>query len=154
MGIVGITVTGIVYHVAIRAFLELDSWALVADHLLHTVVPVFAIVGWVLYGPRRFTSPRVAKRTVLFPLVWFAFTLTRGAVNAITSPRGCSSPRARPCLRDIFTVPGRPLREVDAPALHVQPGATVLQRPAVSSEVRVQPEGYEQPLVAPQLGQA
>ena len=80
MGIVGITVTGIVYHVAIRAFLELDSWALVADHLLHTVVPVLAIVGWVLYGPRRLTSPRVAKLTVLFPLVWFAFTLTRGAV--------------------------------------------------------------------------
>ena len=80
MGIVGITVTGIVYHVAIRSFLELDRWALVADHLLHTVVPVLAIVGWVLYGPRRLTSQRVARLTVLFPLVWFAFTLTRGAV--------------------------------------------------------------------------
>ena len=80
MGIVGITVTGIVYHVAIRAFLELDRWALVADHLLHTVVPVLAIVGWILYGPRRLTSPRVAWLTVLFPLVWFTFTLTRGAI--------------------------------------------------------------------------
>ncbi len=80
MGIVGITVTGIVYHVAIRAFLELDRWALVADHLLHTVVPVLAIVGWILYGPRRLTSLRVARLTVVFPLAWFAFTLTRGAI--------------------------------------------------------------------------
>lgn len=80
MGIVGITVTGIVYHVAIRAFLELDSWALAADHLLHTVVPILAVLGWLMYGPRRLTSTRVALLTVLFPVVWFAFTLIRGAV--------------------------------------------------------------------------
>jgi len=80
MGLVGITVTGIVYHVAIRAFLELDSWGLFADHLLHTVVPVLAIVGWLVFGPRGLTSVRVAALTVLFPLVWFVFTLIRGAI--------------------------------------------------------------------------
>ena len=53
---------------------------MVADHLLHTVVPVLAIVGWILYGPRRLTSPLVVRLTVLFPLAWFAFTLTRGAI--------------------------------------------------------------------------
>jgi hypothetical protein len=80
MGLVGIIVTGIVYHVAIRAFLELDSWALGADHLLHTVVPVLTVYGWVRYGPRRLTSPLVARLTVLFPLTWFVFTLIRGSI--------------------------------------------------------------------------
>jgi hypothetical protein len=80
MGLVGITVTGIVYHVAIRAFLELDTWGLFADQLLHTVVPILAVVGWLVFGPRGLTSVRVAALTVLFPLVWFACTLTRGAI--------------------------------------------------------------------------
>ena len=80
MALIGITVTGIVYHVAIRAFLELDSWALVADHVLHTVVPVLAVVGWLLYGPRGLATPRAARLTVLFPLTYCAFTLVRGAL--------------------------------------------------------------------------
>ena len=78
MGLVGIVVTGVVYHVAIRAFLELDSWALGADHLLHTVVPVLTVYGWLRYGPRGLTSPTIAKLTVLYPLSWFGFTLVRG----------------------------------------------------------------------------
>jgi hypothetical protein len=69
---------GIVYHLAIRAFLHLDSWGLAADHLLHTVVPVLAVYGWVRYGPRRLTSATVARLTELFPLTWFVFTLVRG----------------------------------------------------------------------------
>lgn len=79
MGIVGIVVTGIVYHVAIRAFLHLDSWGLAADHLLHTVVPVLAVYGWIRYGPRGLTSATVARLTVLFPLTYFVFTLARGS---------------------------------------------------------------------------
>ncbi len=79
MGLVGIVVTGIVYHVALRAYLELDSWGLVADHLLHTVVPILAIVGWLLYGPRRLTSSAVASATVLYPVAWVTFTMIRGA---------------------------------------------------------------------------
>jgi len=49
-----------------------------ADHLLHTVVPVLAVYGWVRYGPRRLTSATVARLTELFPLTWFVFTLVRG----------------------------------------------------------------------------
>jgi len=79
MGVVGITVTGIVYHVAIARLLDLDSWALVADQLLHTVVPLLAIIGWFVLGPRRLTSARVAQLTVLFPAGWLIFTLARGA---------------------------------------------------------------------------
>jgi hypothetical protein len=80
MGMVGIVVTAIVYHVAIRAFLHLDSWALAADHTLHLVVPVLAVYGWLRYGPRGLSSPTVARLTVLFPLAYFAGSIVRGAI--------------------------------------------------------------------------
>jgi hypothetical protein len=69
---------GIVHHVAIRAFLHLDTWGLAADHLLHTVAPVLAVYGWVRSGPRGLTSATMARLTVLFPLTWFVFSLVRG----------------------------------------------------------------------------
>jgi hypothetical protein len=31
---------------------EFDGWALVADQLTHTVVPIMTVVGWLMYGPR------------------------------------------------------------------------------------------------------
>jgi hypothetical protein len=79
-GLVGIVVTFIVYHAAISHLLELDGWALAADNLLHTVVPVLAVVGWLLYGPRGMTSARIAVLAAVFPICWMAFTLVRGPI--------------------------------------------------------------------------
>lgn len=33
--------------------LDLNGADLVADRLLHVVVPMFAMLGWLLFGPRR-----------------------------------------------------------------------------------------------------
>jgi hypothetical protein len=78
IGLVAITVTFIVFHVALSHLLDLDSWAQTANQLLHTIVPVLTVVGWVAFGPRGLTSARVAKLTVLFPLAYMAFTVIRG----------------------------------------------------------------------------
>jgi hypothetical protein len=77
--VVAIAITGIVFHSVLKKLLDLESWALVADHALHTVVPVMAVVGWLLYGPRGLTSPHIARLSVIFPAAWLAFTLIRGA---------------------------------------------------------------------------
>lgn len=77
-GLVAITITGIVYHVALRGLFELDTWGLAADQLLHTVVPVMAVAGWVLFGPRKLVSTRIALLSLIFPVAWLAFTLVRG----------------------------------------------------------------------------
>jgi hypothetical protein len=79
-GLLGIVVTGIVYHVALARLLELDSWALFGDQLVHTVVPILAVVGWLLFGPRRSTSARIALWALIFPAAWIAFTVIRGAI--------------------------------------------------------------------------
>ncbi|SRR5713101_4844948 len=78
IGVVAIAVTGVVYHVAIAHLLELDSWALAGDQLVHTVVPILAVLGWLMFGPRRLTSARIAKLTIVFPTWYFALTLIRG----------------------------------------------------------------------------
>ena len=50
--LVSIAVTGVVYHVALSQLRELDGYGLIADHLLHTAVPLLAVIGWLLFGPR------------------------------------------------------------------------------------------------------
>jgi len=77
-GVVAITVTFVVFHVALSRLLDLDTWAQTANQLQHTVVPVLAVVGWLAFGPRGLTSARVARLTVVFPLLYIIFTLVRG----------------------------------------------------------------------------
>jgi len=38
-----------------------------------------AIVGWLLLGPRKLASSRIAWLSLIFPVSWLAFTLIRGA---------------------------------------------------------------------------
>lgn len=81
MGLVGITVTFVVFHVALSHLLDLETWAEAANQLQHTVVPVLAVGGWLAFGPRGLTSARVAKLSVLFPAFYMAFVMIRGAFD-------------------------------------------------------------------------
>jgi hypothetical protein len=47
----GITVTGLVHWFLLRPLLHLDGADLVADKLLHLVVPILAVVGWLVFRP-------------------------------------------------------------------------------------------------------
>ncbi|HLX47539.1 MAG TPA: Pr6Pr family membrane protein [Streptosporangiaceae bacterium] len=77
----GITVTGIVYSTVLAAIHQPNGTAeTVVNLIVHYIVPVMMIVGWLLFGPR----PRIDRRTVawslLFPVLWLAYTLVRGAI--------------------------------------------------------------------------
>jgi hypothetical protein len=80
IGLVAITVTGVVFHVALARLLDLDGLHQLANQLVHTVVPVLTVLGWLLTGPRGQTTARAAWLAPVFPLAWLAFTLIRGAV--------------------------------------------------------------------------
>jgi hypothetical protein len=69
-----------VFHAVLKKLIDLESWALVADNILHTIVPILAVVGWLMYGPRRLTSRRIVWLSVAFPVAWSLFTLIRGEV--------------------------------------------------------------------------
>lgn len=77
-GVVCISVTGLVYHVALRGLLDLQGWDRFGDQLVHTVVPILAVAGWFLFGPRKMTSKLIVFLSLLFPIAWLAFTLIRG----------------------------------------------------------------------------
>ena len=81
-GVVGIAVTGIVHWFLLRPLLDLAGWSYLCDKLLHVVVPLLAVVGWLVFGPR----PRVTLRTILlmliWPAAWVVYTLVRGAITA------------------------------------------------------------------------
>ncbi len=76
--LVAITVTGVVYHSVLAGLVELSGWGYLADRLVHTVVPILAVLGWVLFGPRRRTGWRVVLLSAVFPVMWLVFTLVRG----------------------------------------------------------------------------
>jgi hypothetical protein len=77
----GITVTGIVYSTVLAKIHEPNGTAeTVVNDIVHYVVPVLVVVGWLLFGPRPRVDHRVLAWSLLFPAGWAAYTLARGAV--------------------------------------------------------------------------
>jgi uncharacterized membrane protein len=77
--LVGIAVTGIVYSTVLARIHEPKGWEQVTTNtLFHYITPIAAVLGWLLFGPRR----RIDRTTVLaalaWPAAWFAYTLARG----------------------------------------------------------------------------
>lgn len=79
--VVGITVTGVVHFFLLRPLLHLHGADRVADKLLHLVVPLLAVVGWALFGPRPRITGRVVALAISWPVAWTAWTLVVGGVS-------------------------------------------------------------------------
>ena len=79
--LVGITVTGLVHFVLLRPLLDLQGASWVADKMLHMVVPVLAVVGWLVAGPRPRAPWRDALTALVWPVAWLVWTLVVGAVS-------------------------------------------------------------------------
>lgn len=78
--ILGIAVTGVVYHLVLAPLDDPRGLAAVANFLLHTAAPVLGVVGWLVVGPRGLTTLRTVLLAAVYPVAWFAVTLVRGAV--------------------------------------------------------------------------
>ncbi len=78
--IVGITVTGLVHWFLLRPLLDLSGADYVADKLLHVVVPLLAVVGWLVFGPRGKAERRLLLPSLIYPIGWLVYTLVRGAL--------------------------------------------------------------------------
>jgi hypothetical protein len=79
-GLLGIVVTFLVFHVALKSLQELSGKAAVADFLLHTASPIMCALGWLVFGPRGWVSWRVVWLSLIFPICWLVFTLIRGPI--------------------------------------------------------------------------
>ena len=79
-GLTAIAVTGVVFHAVLARTLDLAGWDALGNELVHTVVPVMTVVGWLAVGPRGLATARTVWLSLIFPICWLAFTLIRGAI--------------------------------------------------------------------------
>lgn len=70
---------GVVHFFFLRPLLHLHGADLLADKLLHVVVPVLAVVGWLAFGPRGRASRADLGPFLVVPVFWLLYTLVRGA---------------------------------------------------------------------------
>jgi hypothetical protein len=79
--VLGIAVTGIVHFTLLRPLLHLHGMDWLTDKTLHLVVPLLAVIGWVLFGPRPRIDLGTAVRTLLWPIAWTVWTLVVGGLT-------------------------------------------------------------------------
>lgn len=80
-GVMGITVTGLVYVTVLRGVNDIEGWWVVADAMLHYATPLLAVAGWLAFGPRGRVDRGVVGRALLWPVAWLGYTLVHGAVS-------------------------------------------------------------------------
>ena len=80
-GLNGIVVTGLVHWFLLRPLLHLTGWSYAVDKLLHVVVPLLAVLGWLLFGPRPRVTVRVIGLSMIWPLAWLTYTIIMGRLT-------------------------------------------------------------------------
>jgi hypothetical protein len=73
---------GGVYHALLSHLTDFSGWALVADHGFHTVVPIACLIWWLAYAPKRDLVYADLPTFVVWPVVYVAYALWRGAYTA------------------------------------------------------------------------
>lgn len=74
---------GVVYGLLLQGLLELSGGAKLADTLLHKVTTVLAPLWWLVFAPKGRLTRRDPYVWAFFPLVYFGYGLTRGAVDGV-----------------------------------------------------------------------
>lgn len=80
-GLVGITVTGVVYTVAIGPHVSFEGLPWWYDKAFHYVVPLMTAIGHVALRPRT-VFQRSDLVFIAWPVAWLAYTLTRAELGA------------------------------------------------------------------------
>jgi len=91
-----ITITGLVYHVFLAGTstpfsmtggtAPLTGWEWISNQILHTAVPLAALLDWLLLTPRGRLHLRQAATWMLYPLAYLTLYLIRGELIIPGSP--------------------------------------------------------------------
>jgi hypothetical protein len=74
-----IVVVGIVYNIILRFLWNPQGLQRIADELLHSFIPIFFLVFWIVFVPKNGLQWRVTFNWLLYPLCYLLFVLLRGA---------------------------------------------------------------------------
>ncbi len=75
-----IFIVGLVYNLVLRKIWSPEGWQLVADNLLHVVVPVLFVFYWYLFVRGIDLQWKQLLYWVIFPAAYLIYTLIRGAM--------------------------------------------------------------------------
>jgi hypothetical protein len=79
--LIGISGTGIVYSTVLAGVHQPSGTSeTLVNILVHYVVPIMMIAGWLLFGPRPRVDPTTLLWSLLFPALWLVYTVARGAI--------------------------------------------------------------------------
>ena len=78
--VLSIAVTGVVHWFLLRPILDLEGASYVADKLLHVVVPLLAVVGWLVFGPRGLLRSADVPPALVWPIAYLLLILATGPV--------------------------------------------------------------------------
>lgn len=71
-------VVGLVYHFLLHATWDPQGWSLVANILLHYVMPAAILLDWLLFTPKGRLRWTDAPKWLAFPLIYGGWTLVHG----------------------------------------------------------------------------
>jgi hypothetical protein len=76
-----IALVGIIYFTLLRGLIELSGGALLADTLLHKVVPVAAVLFWLAVVPKGGLRWRDPLLWLLYPAAYLLYAIVRGSLD-------------------------------------------------------------------------
>jgi len=82
-GLVGITITGVVYATVLAGQVEMTGAAKALDTIFHYIVPAASVIGFVLIQPRT-QFDRSAGWFLAWPIAWLGYTLVRAVAVSPT----------------------------------------------------------------------
>jgi hypothetical protein len=80
VGLICITVTGVVYYALLAGDEHFVGIARVGDVLAHAVSPIIYVGTWLVLGPRGRLQGRDALVMLAYPVLWVVLTLVRGSI--------------------------------------------------------------------------
>ena len=91
-----IAITGVVFALLLSGLQEeLDTHIGWVNFVVHTLIPIVAVVDWLIEPARHRLPLWVAGAWLSYPAAWFVYTLIRVGRLVPVSVRGCRSARLR-----------------------------------------------------------
>lgn len=73
-----IVVVGLVYQIILRNTWEPKGFQLIIDELLHSVIPLFVLIYWLLFADIADLKFQNSKNWLWFPALYFVYVIIRG----------------------------------------------------------------------------
>jgi hypothetical protein len=77
----GITITGLVHWFLLHPLDDFRGLQWASDTLVHIIVPILVVLGWLVFGPRRRITTRVVVLGMIWPVAWLLYTLLVGWIT-------------------------------------------------------------------------